>query len=60
MANNEHQTLGAVLCDLHETKEANRKLLRENTDLKIQIAKLTRKVEWYEAFSRRRKTKNEN
>lgn len=60
MADNEQQTLGAVLCELHDAKELNRGLLRENTDLKIQIAKLTRKVEWYEAFSRRRKTKNEN
>lgn len=58
MANNEHhQTLGAVLCDLHETKEANRKLLRENTDLKLENAKLKRKVEWYEAFQKRRTKK---
>ena len=57
MADNEHQTLGAVLCELHDAKELNRELLRENTDLKIQIAKLTRKVEWYEAFQKRRTKK---
>lgn len=40
MADNEQQTLGAVLCDLHDTKEVNRRLLRENTDLKLENAKL--------------------
>ena len=57
MADNEQQTLGAVLCELNDFKEMNRRLLQENTDLKIQLARMTRKVEWYEAFNERRKTK---
>ena len=52
--NETEQYLAAVLWELHETKEANRKLLRENTDLKIQNAKLTRRLEWHEAFGKRR------
>ena len=52
--NDETRIPEAVLRELQEIKEVNRKLLRENTDLKIQNAKLTRRLEWHEAFGKRR------
>ena len=57
MADNEQQSLEAVLLRLYGAKELNKKLLRENTDLKLENAKLKRKVEWYEAFQKRRTKK---
>lgn len=44
------QYLGALLWELYETKERCRKLLKENTDLKIELAKTTVKLEMLEAF----------
>ena len=37
--------------ELEQIMRANRKLLAENTDLKIRIAKLERKIEWLQAFA---------
>lgn len=50
MANSEQQTLGAVLCQLNDYKEKNRRLLQENTDLRIEIASLRVEKEMLECF----------
>lgn len=58
--NEKEQYLAAVLWDLHQTKEMNRELLRENTNLKIENAKMKVRLEWYQAFADRRKRGNRN
>ena len=59
--NEKEQYLAAVLWELHETREMNRELLRENTNLKIENAKMKVRLEWYQAFAgRKRGNRNDN
>lgn len=38
--------------EMKKIQRANRMLLAENTDLKIRIAELEKKIEWLEVFER--------
>lgn len=59
--NEKEQYIAAVLWELHETKQLNRELLRKNTNLTIENAKLKVRLEWYQAFAeRKRGNRNDN
>ena len=60
MANESENYLGAVLWELFETKERNRELLKENTNLKIENAKLKVRLEMYQAFADRKKEREQH
>ena len=57
-SNDEH--LVAVLKELHWFKVKNRELLRQNTDLTIENAKLKIRLEMLEAFNEREGTEHDN
>ena len=44
------QQIEELLTSLNEFKRINRKLLEENTDLKVENSKLKAKLEMYQAF----------
>ena len=59
--NETEQYIAALLWELHETKQLNRELLRKNTNLTIENAKLKVRLEMYQAFAeRKRGNKNDN
>ena len=57
--NEKEQYIAAVLWELHETKQLNRELLRKNTNLTIENAKLKVRLEWYQAFAERKKEREQ-
>ena len=57
--NEKEQYIAAVLWELHETKQLNRELLRKNTNLTIENAKLKVRLEWYQAFTERKKEREQ-
>ena len=57
--NEKEQYIAAVLWELHETKQLNRDLLRKNTNLTIENAKLKVRLEWYQAFAERKKEREQ-
>ena len=59
--NETEQYIAALLWELHETKQLNRELLRKNTNLTIENAKLKVRLEMNQAFAeRKRGNKNDN
>ena len=57
--NEKEQYIAAVLWELHETKQLTRELLRKNTNLTIENAKLKVRLEWHQAFAERKKEREQ-
>ena len=57
--NETEQYLAALLWELYETKQLNRELLRKNTNLTIENAKLKVRLEMYQAFADRKKEREQ-
>ena len=57
--NETEQYIAALLWELHETKQLNRELLRKNTNLTIENAKLKVRLEMYQAFADRKKEREQ-
>ena len=57
--NEKEQYIAAVLWELHETKQLNRELLRKNTNLTIENAKLKVRLECHQAFAERKKEREQ-
>ena len=59
--NETEQYIAALLWELYGTKQLNRELLRKNTNLTIENAKLKVRLEMNQAFAdRKRGNKNDN